>query len=103
MAGVEVTGDGAVEVGVGDEVVIRLPENATTGYVWSVESIGPGLEVMDDTTVPPGEAAPGAAGERLFRVRAVSPARADVVLRLARSWESGPGMQRRRVTVTARG
>jgi inhibitor of cysteine peptidase len=114
MTQVEVTGDAEVEVGVGDEVVIRLPENATTGYVWTVHAVGNGLSLVEDTMVPPspaggtppdmarfpeGIAPPGAGGERFVRVRATTPARADVVLRLARPWEPEP-VQQRRVTVT---
>jgi inhibitor of cysteine peptidase len=105
VAEVEVTGDAEVEVGVGDEVVIRLPENATTGYVWSVRSVGEGLEVLEDTMVPAGGlseggAPPGAGGERFVRVRATAPTRADVALQLARPWEDEP-MQELRVTVVA--
>ena len=95
------TGDASVEVGVGDEVVIRLPENATTGYVWSVHTAGDGLELVQDSMVPPDVAAPGAGGERFVRVRATAPTHAEVVLRLARPWEGEP-IQERRVTVTVR-
>jgi inhibitor of cysteine peptidase len=108
MAEVQVTGDpeadtevdAEVTVSVGDDVVIRLPENATTGYVWTVHAVGDGLELVEDTMVPPGVVAPGADGERLVRVRATAPTRADVVLRLARPWEAEP-VQAQRVTVVA--
>jgi inhibitor of cysteine peptidase len=109
VAEIEISGPGAeqaaVEVGVGDEVVIRLPENATTGYVWSVQSVDDGLELVEDAMVPAsataGSPAPGAGGEHVVRLRATAPARADVVLHLGRSWEPAPAQQRR-VTVTVR-
>lgn len=116
VAQVEVTSDAQVEVGVGDEVVIRLPENATTGYVWSVHSVGDGLTLVEDTMVPPspaggtppdrsrfpeGIAPPGAGGERFVRVRATAPTRTEVVLRLARPWETEP-LQERHVAVAVR-
>jgi inhibitor of cysteine peptidase len=83
--------------------VIRLGENATTGYVWSVWSVGAGLEVVGDERVPPGAGSGvGAGGERVFRVRAVAPGRGDVVLRLGREWEAAPA-EEQRVSVTVRG
>lgn len=100
MGQVEVTGADAVEVGVGDEVVIRLPENATTGYVWSA-AVGEGLELVGDEMAPP-EGGVGATGERLFRVRAVAPGRGEVLLRLGRVWETAP-TEERHVAVTVTG
>jgi inhibitor of cysteine peptidase len=104
MAEIQVTGDPGVDaevtVSVGDDVVIRLPENATTGYVWTVPAVGDGLELVEDTMVLPKVVAPGAGGERLVRIRATAPTRAGVVLRLARPGETEPA-QERRVTVVA--
>jgi inhibitor of cysteine peptidase len=95
MAEVEVTGDAtAVEADVGDEVVLRLPENATTGYVWSVHSMGDGLTLVGDTMAPGGDA-PGAAGARVMRMRVVGMRGTEVVLRLGRPWEPGPAEERR--------
>lgn len=95
MAEIEVTGDAtSVEADVGDEVVLRLPENATTGYVWSVGSMGGGLTLVADTMVPGGEA-PGAAGARVMRMRVVGTSGTEVVLRLGRPWEPEPAEERR--------
>jgi inhibitor of cysteine peptidase len=59
VAEVVVTGAGAVEADPGVEVVIRLPENASTGYVWSLGPVGTGLELVGDTSVPrPAQAQP---------------------------------------------
>lgn len=99
------TGTSTVAVMVGDTVTIRLPENATTGYVWSVRTIGAGLELVSDEMNPGSGALAlgppvgvGAAGERLVRVRAIAPVDSEVVLRLGREWERAP-VDEWRVTV----
>jgi inhibitor of cysteine peptidase len=88
MADVEVVGGGEVSVGVGDTVTLRLPENATTGYVWSVVERGSGLSLEDDRSVPGADTAAGAGGEHLFRLRAEQTGDWRVDFRLAREWES---------------
>lgn len=40
--------DGEVRVALGDDVVVRLPENATTGYRWQVETLDGALRVATD-------------------------------------------------------
>jgi inhibitor of cysteine peptidase len=100
VAEVEATGTDTVGVAVGDVVVIRLPENTTSGYVWSVGELSGGLEPAGEELVPPGAGA-GAAGERVVRVRAVAPGAAVVVLVYAREWEPSP-VEQRRVRVTVR-
>ena len=73
-----------------DRVVIRLAENAGTGYRWSVTGLGDGLEVASDQLTRPGQAAPGAAGERVLLLRPLKPGRAQVSLCLKREWEPEP-------------
>lgn len=85
-------------VGVGDTVTVRLPENGSTGYVWTVQSCESGLAVEQDESHPPGLAAPGAAGERVIRVAAREPGSWHLRLRLARSWEQG-ALAERDITV----
>jgi predicted secreted protein len=100
MGDVEVQGSDAVTVDVGELVTIRLPENATTGFVWSVE-VGPGLVVEADRMLPPRGAAPGAAGEHVVRVRAEQRGRWEVRLRQRREWEDAAAREEC-VTVTVR-
>lgn len=107
MTEVELGDEDHVELNVGDEVVIRLRENGTTGYVWSVRELGDGLALVSDEFVPPGpQRGAGAAGERLVRIRAVArrpaPGSADVVLEHGRAWEPEP-IERRRVRVVVTG
>jgi inhibitor of cysteine peptidase len=100
MAEVDMTDRGEIEVGVGDEVVIRLPENGTTGYVWSLRDSGDELELVEDKLTPPHRGV-GAGGERLIKLRAIAPAHAEVVFELARAWEKAP-IEERRYSVVVR-
>jgi inhibitor of cysteine peptidase len=88
MSSIEVTTEGSeVEVSVGDEIAVRLPENATTGYQWTVGEAGPALGVeSSELVVEPGGAA-GSAGQRVVRFRAVQSGHSAVRLTLARAWE----------------
>jgi predicted secreted protein len=93
------------EARVGESVFVRLAENASTGYVWSLVSLGDGLELVDDRVQPAPLAssaagpAPGASNERVFHLRPSAPGTWSVELRLARSWES-TSLQERRLTVS---
>jgi predicted secreted protein len=97
MTEIEVSTSGTVTADVGDVVVIRLPENSTTGYAWSV--IADGLDVVRNEFVPIGGSV-GAAGQRQIDLRVVKNGAADVVLRLERPWEDRP-VDERRITVRA--
>ena len=89
MADVEVRQNGAqVAVEPGDRVVVRVQENATTGYQWSARVSGP-LEEESSELVPPATAAPGAAGERRVVCRAVGTGTGTIHLTLARPWDAG--------------
>ncbi len=83
----------------GDVLVVRLPENATTGYVWQVQ-VAEGLTVVGDQAGP-GGAAPGGGGHRVVRVGGDRAGTWPLVLRLARPWEERP-VDERRVDVTVR-
>ncbi|QNP74168.1 protease inhibitor I42 family protein [Streptomyces roseirectus] len=60
-----------VSVRAGDDVVVELPENATTGFRWEVTGLD-GLELTGDDYTP--DPAPpmmvGTGGTRLLRLRA---------------------------------
>jgi predicted secreted protein len=88
MGKVDVADSGEVSMSVGETVTLRLPENATTGHVWSVSSLGAGLVLEEDRSVSSRDGAAGAAGEHLFTLRADRPGEWRVDLRLAREWES---------------
>lgn len=71
-----------------DRLIVVLPENATTGYQWSIEEIPVALALESSDLVPPREAAPGAAGERRIVLRARETGQGRLVLGLTRPWES---------------
>lgn len=75
-------------LGVGQEAVLRLPENRTTGYRWEVSAPG-GVHVEDGGFEPAPSGAPGAGGTRTFRLRPIAPGTHAVAVGLRRSWESG--------------
>src|SRR5215475_11758974 len=88
MVDIETSTSGAtVHATVGDRVIIRIRENATTGYQWTVREIGEPLELETNELIPPSETRPGAAGERLVIVRPARAGRGRVALDLKRAWE----------------
>jgi inhibitor of cysteine peptidase len=72
----------------GDVIVVRLPENPTTGYRWAIEQIDE--EVLEPETsnfaLSP-DAGIGGGGEQRLRFRAKGAGTARVELKLARAWE----------------
>ncbi len=91
MADIEVRTSGAsVSASASDRIVIKLPENATTGYQWTLAEAGGPLEVESNDFVPPGQIIPGAAGHRVVVIKPRGSGRARVSLDLKRAWESEP-------------
>jgi inhibitor of cysteine peptidase len=88
MGEIDVSDAAEVQVSPGDTVRLRLPENATTGYVWSVAELAEGLILDEEHSEPSGDVAPGAAGLHVFTFRAVAAGQWQVGLRLGRAWES---------------
>ena len=76
----------------GDELLVRLAENPTTGYRWQFSQSGAGvLRLVDDRTEPGGGGglpAPGAAGHRVVRFVADSSGAVELVAVQRRSWEA---------------
>jgi inhibitor of cysteine peptidase len=70
----------------GQTLVIRLPENPTTGYRWAVESCGT-MRLDKDEFFPIGTGV-GAGGTRQLQWRAESSGRHHISLVLRRSWEA---------------
>ncbi len=70
----------------GQTLVIRLPENPTTGYRWAVESGGT-MRLDVDEFFPIGTDV-GAGGTRQLQWRAESSGKHHISLVLRRSWEA---------------
>ncbi|MBB4842256.1 inhibitor of cysteine peptidase [Paucibacter oligotrophus] len=76
-----------LEVRPGDRLSIRLPENASTGYRWTVEHYDAALiEPWALESAYPAAGA-GAAGEVCFVFRARKAGSTELVLKHSRSWE----------------
>jgi len=97
MAEFEVTRSGSsVRVAVGDEIVLRVPEVPTTGYVWTIGTVDPALRLVESAFDGPHsegdgpEPPPGAGGERVIRLRAAAAGEAGAELALKRPWETAP-------------
>jgi inhibitor of cysteine peptidase len=89
----------SLELATGETVEIRLPENATAGFSWSVISGGaPACALVGEERVA-SPSPPGAGGEHVFRLRARQPGEASVELNYRRAFEDAPA---RRFTMRVR-
>lgn len=71
----------------GQDLIIRLPENPTTGYRWVVESCGAMRLDADDFIVTSTRI--GGGGTRQLRWSVRAPGRSEISLTLKRAWQSG--------------
>jgi len=71
----------------GDTFEVRLPENASTGYQWSVAGLPDSVELLDDDVVGHTPVLPGAEGLHRFRFVVRGTPSGRVALELRRSWE----------------
>jgi predicted secreted protein len=77
-------------IGVGQELIVRLQENRTTGYQWQL-TIPPDGLALDDDAYEAATDRPGSGGIRTFRLHATGPGTHRLGAALRRSWESGEG------------
>lgn len=86
----------------GDVVEVRLPENATTGYRWALDSQDGAVIQAQDTAANYPSAAVGSGGEAIFRFRVVGAGSASLALKSWRHWEGDKSVvQRFAVTIDA--
>jgi inhibitor of cysteine peptidase len=71
----------------GETFEVRLPENATTGFQWSIAQLPEVVVLLEDDTAAPDGLQPGAAGEHRFRFVVRGAPSGRVVLELRRPWE----------------
>jgi inhibitor of cysteine peptidase len=91
MTDIEVRTSGTeVSASASDRILIRLPENATTGYQWSITNVSELLDVESNEFFTPGQIVPGAAGERQVIVRPRGAGKGRLALDLKRQWEREP-------------
>jgi predicted secreted protein len=94
--------DGAREhaLAVGEELVVRLEENRTTGFHWQLAGLPDGVTLDDDGFEAPSPGRPGQGGVHSFRLRATAPGEYRVAAALGRSW--GTAAPERTVEFTVR-
>lgn len=71
----------------GDEIVVRLPENPSTGYRWQAGTVPAGIVDAEADEFAVSAMQPGAAGTRVLSFRARSPGSVQIGLKLSRPWE----------------
>lgn len=89
----------------GDEVVIRLPENPTTGYRWQVTPSGLGeLALVEERFVPASaNAGVGASGDRVLRFQGRKQGEVKLEAVLRREWDPPhASVQRREFAIVVR-
>jgi inhibitor of cysteine peptidase len=85
-----------VLVRTGDELLLRLDENPTTGYRWVLEGdVHPVLEVLDVQYVQPPATGLGRGGQRVWTLRAKSSGSVGLLLELRRAWEGDKSIVKR--------
>lgn len=90
---------GTRTIRVGDQVVIRLAENPTTGYAWELSQSGAGALRVVESRFEPGASAAGlvgGGGQRLLRLAGERPGEVRLDLSERRPWESEADAQQRR-------
>ena len=84
---------GKIDLAVGDTLELRLPENPTTGFRWSLRSDGgPSCTMIQDDFTPPGTR-PGQGGVHTWRFRALRAGQGVIDLVCQRHWEQTAGRE----------
>ena len=94
----------SVAVAPGDIIIIRLPENPTTGYQWTVEMVDAATLALQRTEFSPApEAGVGSGGGKTFTFKAQKPGTAHIQLKLWRAWAGDASIRDRyHVTIQVR-
>lgn len=78
-----------VDVGVGDQIIVTLPENPTTGYLWAVDQVDQAMLTLQasDYVSSDSPGATGSGGQRTFTFVAEQAGATDLQLKNWRDWE----------------
>jgi inhibitor of cysteine peptidase len=87
--------DRTVDLRVGEPISVNLPENATTGYRWAIESIDPQLIEVRATEAEYPTNAIGAAGEARWTFVAEASGTTEITLKRWRHWEGDASIVQR--------
>jgi inhibitor of cysteine peptidase len=89
----------------GEELMVRLRENPTTGHRWQLTQAGTGkLELVEDRFEAAGDgSAPGTGGHRVVRFVAEQTGSVQLEAEERRQWDQpSPSNQRRHYTIVVR-
>jgi predicted secreted protein len=78
----------SVELGVGETLVIRLPENRTAGFRWQIEDGGQSVGSLEADAHEAAAGPPGRGGTRVLSFRAERPGEGEIKLAYRRPWEA---------------
>lgn len=91
--------DDMITVAVDDEFMISLKSIATAGYLWKVESLPDGIQLLGtENEKPAGDAKPGDSTPQIFRFRAHETGEHKITFTLGRPWENKT-IETKKVTV----
>lgn len=86
----------SIEVQVGDSVVVRLPENPATGFVWAIDKAGDDVLPLETSGYSPAAGAGvGGGGQRSLTFRAIRAGTLRLQLKLWREWEGDKSIAER--------
>ena len=84
----EAQSGGAVELKRGDELIVSLTENPTTGFRWAVVADArPCLSAASSDVQSSGVSAAGAGGRRVFRFHVTGPGKCQLRLVSRQEWQ----------------
>jgi inhibitor of cysteine peptidase len=87
----------------GDTIAVRLDENPTTGYQWTVQMESPGAWKLVSTSFsPPPDQRAGTGGRRTWLLQAVATGKAQLVFDLKRQWAEEATVQHLEFELLAR-
>ena len=86
----------SIQVKPGDHVVIRLNENATTGFGWAIDQLNPDyVSLVNSDYAPASGTGIGGGGTRNFTFTALKAGTTVIQLKLWRKWEGDSSIRQR--------
>lgn len=92
-----------IELAAGETIEIRLPENASAGYRWTLAPL-PGCELLAEERDAPEKLVPGAPGAHLWRLKATRAGDCPLTIAYRRAWQrQAPPQRTFTITLRVRG
>lgn len=82
----------SVDVRIGDEITLALPENPTTGYRWAIDGLDARLLNLTEQPYTPDSPALGSGGTAQWVLRPIAPGVTTLKLKQWRPWEGDPSI-----------